>query len=157
VKKDKNLIALYPMDERGGKKIHNVVNNRYNLLIPNKFKVLKKNTLHLPCNVLKSSRANLRDTIVNLIGFIPFGYLLLVYLNSIQPLKKSSWQLIILTIICGIATSLIVEILQGYLPTRNSSITDLILNSSGTGIGIIIAVYLNAKTRSRGKPLSGLH
>ena len=40
---EKNLIALYPMDEQYGHVIHNASNERYNLLIPHKFKIFKKN------------------------------------------------------------------------------------------------------------------
>jgi len=128
------------MDEQGGKTIHNVVNDRYNLLIPDKFKILKKNFLQLSCNALKLNSSTLRDVAINILGFIPLGCFLFVYIFSIQSLKTPSWRLIILAILGGIAFSLIIEILQAYLPTRRSSLTDLIFNTIGSGIGIILAL-----------------
>ena len=148
--KEKDIIALYPMDEQGGKTIHNVVSDRYNLLIPDKFKILKKNFLQLSCNALKLDSSTLRDVAINILGFIPLGYFLFVYIFSIQTLKTPSWRLIILAILGGIALSFIIEILQAYLPTRNSSLSDLIFNTFGTGLGIILAfIFITLKTRSQ--------
>jgi VanZ family protein len=143
--KGKDIIALYPMDEQSGNTIHNVVNDRYNLLIPDKFEILKKNFLQLSCNALKLDISTLRDVGINIIGFIPLGYFLFVYIFSIQSLKTPSWRLIILAILGGIAVSLIIEILQAYLPTRNSSLTDLIFNTFGTALGVISARIFKIK------------
>jgi VanZ family protein len=91
--------------------------------------------------------ASLRDMGINIIGFIPIGYLLLVTIYSTKSSWISSWRLIYLVVVGGTAISLINEILQAYLATRNSSLSDLIFNSFGTGLGVIFAVIFKIKSR----------
>jgi hypothetical protein len=147
--KEKKFIALYPMDEQKGHLIHNALNNRYNLLIPDRFIILKKNFLKFSGDALKLNDTSLQDMLINIIGFIPLGYLSLVTICSIKSSWTSSWRLIILAVVGGTSISLFVEILQAYLPTRNSSLTDLIFNIIGTGLGVILALLLRLKTRSQ--------
>jgi VanZ family protein len=147
--KEKGVIALYPMDEQKGNLIHNALNNRYNLLIPDRFKILKKNFLEFSSSALKKKDTSRRDMIINIIGFIPLGYFLLLVFNLHgQYLKMSAWRLIFPAILGGMIVSLIIETLQGYLPTRISSLSDLIFNTFGTGLGIILAmIFITLKTR----------
>jgi glycopeptide antibiotics resistance protein len=88
---------------------------------------------------------------INIIGFIPLGYFLFLVFNLYsQPLKTSAWRLIIPAIFGGITVSLIIETLQVYLPTRISSLSDLIFNTIGSGLGIILAlIFKRLKTRSQ--------
>ena len=138
--KEKDIVALYPMDEKNGQKIHNAVSNQYHLSIPIRFKILKKNYLKLSSNALKLDGLSLRDMYINILGFIPLGYLLTVNVFSFISSRASTWRLIFWAILGGTLLSLFIEILQAYLPTRNSSLTDLIFNAFGTGIGLILAV-----------------
>ena len=139
--KEQNIIALYPLDEKSGQLIHNAVSNRLHLSIPAKFKILKKNFLDLSDNAFKLNGSNLRDLWINILGFVPLGFLLfLVFKSYSQPLKTSALRITILTVVGGTALSLFVEILQAYLPARNSSLSDLIFNSAGTGLGVILAL-----------------
>jgi hypothetical protein len=139
--KEKEILALYPMNEKNGISIRNVMNGDHNMLIPAKFKILKKNFLKLPCNALMLNGSNSRDIGINILGFIPLGFLLFLAINSYSnPLKTSAWCLLISAILGGIIVSLIIETLQVYLPDRHSSVTDLIFNALGTGLGVIFAL-----------------
>ena len=137
--KEIKLIAIYPMDEKNGQIIRNAVRNQFHLSIPARFKILKKNFLKLSVNSLKLNGSSLRDMNINIFGFIPLGCLLLVTIYSAKSSLTSSWRLIFLAILGGTVISLVVEILQAFLPTRNSSLTDLIFNALGTGLGVILA------------------
>ena len=69
--KEKDIVALYPMDEKNGQIIHNAVSNHYHLSIPARFRILKKNFLKLSGNALELNGSSLRDMRINILGFIP--------------------------------------------------------------------------------------
>ena len=146
------------MDEQKGNLIHNALNNRYNLLIPDRFKILKKNFLEFSGSALKRKDTSRWDMLINIIGFIPLGYFLFLVFNlHSQYLKMSAWRLIFPAILGGMIVSLIIETLQGYLPTRISSLSDLIFNTFGTGLGIILAmIFITLKTRPQKTSFSEL-
>ncbi|RLC29556.1 hypothetical protein DRH13_05565 [Candidatus Woesebacteria bacterium] len=55
-------------------------------------------------------------------------------------MKGKQWaqgRAFLIAIFIGMTVSLIIELLQSYLPTRDSSMTDLICNTIGTIIGVI--------------------
>ena len=149
--KEKDIVALYPMNEKNGQIIHNAASNHYHLSIPIKFKILKKNYLKLSRNALKLDGLSLWDMYINIFGFIPLGYLLMVNAFSFRSSRAATWRLIFLVILGGTVISLFIEILQAFLPTRNSSLTDLIFNALGTGLGLILAwIFIkNPAHRSR--------
>jgi VanZ family protein len=88
-----------------------------------------------------------RDFIINIVGFIPFGYLLLMYLVS-GKIKGGLFGLTLLAVIAGTGTSLVLEIVQYYIPGRTSSLFDLIANGIGTCIGVVYFL-LEKKVSSR--------
>jgi len=143
--KEIGTVALYPMDEQTGDIIHNISYDRYYLVIPKQFKGLKKNFLKLSRNSLNLSLKSFQDMSINIIGFIPFGYLVFRYIGSLRYQKSQMWQLIIMTIMAGACLSLIVEMSQTFLPTRYSSITDFIFNTTGAAIGASIAAAPHIK------------
>ena len=72
------------------------------------------------------------DMIVNLIGFIPFG-LALAFVG--KEAARSRWRMILRITAVGFLLSLFIEITQAWLPSRDSSILDLLLNTAGTFLG----------------------
>ena len=76
-----------------------------------------------------------RDFIINIVGFVPFGYLLLLYFVS-GNCKGGLLGKALLAVIAGTATSLILELVQVFIPGRTSSLFDLIANGMGTVIGV---------------------
>ena len=70
------------------------------------------------------------------IGFIPFGFFLSFWL-----IKGRQWApgcSYLIAIFLGVSLSLTIKLLQIYLPTRDSSMTDLICNTIRTILGVIV-------------------
>ena len=82
-----------------------------------------------------------RDIVRNLLGFIPFGVCFAAYLAFKTRLARR--RIFLLTVVAGGAISLTIELLQGFLPSRDSSMEDLICNivSSAAGALLFIGLY----------------
>jgi len=79
------------------------------------------------------SREYWRAVLKNIVGFVPLGFCFYLYLSA----RQDKWA-ILLTIVVGAIVSLMIEILQAFLPTRDSGMTDVITNTLGTGIGVLL-------------------
>lgn len=131
-----NQAMLYLFDERTGTIVNNKISSDYQLVIPPLFKTLKKEMLSLPRNLLKLNRSSILDILLNILGFIPIGFFLAIGISETRFHSKK--QIYILTIFSGLIISLIIEMLQTFLPSRDSSMLDLALNVAGTFIGVLI-------------------
>lgn len=80
------------------------------------------------------SRNNLRETIYNVVVFIPFGLLLSVNLKRAAFWRKLAFVFIF---------SLAVEIMQFVFAIGVTDITDVITNTSGGFLGLILYALLN--------------
>jgi VanZ family protein len=80
------------------------------------------------------------DVIANLLGYLPFGFLLFVALIRSGP---SVGVAALLACAGGTLLSLTMETLQNYLPHRVSSNVDLALNALGTALGVAIGAALH--------------
>jgi len=129
-----NPAALYPVNERQGNVIHNQVGSAGNLVIPRTFHKQRKSVLE---SNIQYDRSQLKDVCVNVMGFIPLGFLFATWLQYGVGVPRS--RVIILSVIAGVLTSLSIELLQACLPSRDSSLIDLIANSFGTGMGALAA------------------
>jgi VanZ family protein len=105
-----------------------------NLIIPKRFKPYKRAFLEEPSS-LKEIWTNIGDILINLLGFVPLGFLLSGYLNRRNCSGKSVF---VVAIVVGAIVSLVIEVLQAFLPTRDSSMTDVIANTLGTAIGFFV-------------------
>jgi hypothetical protein len=127
-------IALYLFDEGAGRVVHDQVDSAKDLVIPDRFFVLHEPFLERPWNEYYSGWSYWKDVGVNIAGFVPLGFFFYVYFSMVRRVRHP----VAVTAAFGFAVSLTIEVLQAFLPTRNSGITDLITNTSGTILGVIL-------------------
>jgi VanZ family protein len=128
-----SMTALYPLDEKEGNVVRDHVGRSPDMVIPKKFEPLRRAFLEPS---FKFDKSDLIDAVVNILGFVPFGLLVSAYLHRGMPFPKR--QAILLTILIGGLTSLLIECLQAYLPTRTSSLPDAINNILGAAMGAML-------------------
>ncbi|MBN9662369.1 MAG: VanZ family protein [Acidobacteria bacterium] len=118
--------ALYLFQEHSGSLLHSVSGSGPDLRIPQNYQIVDKLLLSWP------NRWNWNDILLNWAGFIPLGACLCL-LNRRSPVRA-----LLVTTLLGMALSLAIEILQIYLPTRDSDLTDVITNTLGTASGALL-------------------
>ena len=128
-------VSLYLFDEHSGTLAHDSVGNRH-LVIPSRFEVLKKTILVPPWEDFQLNRSYLMDILTNILGFIPFGFFFSAYLRVRKP--RSIYHVLFISLLIGGGLSLFIELIQVYLPTRSSQLTDVITNILGTVLGITL-------------------
>jgi hypothetical protein len=132
-----SLVASYLFDEGKGNVVHNHADPATNLLIPERFFVLRQQFLERPWDEFRSDWNYWKDVGINIGGFIPLGFFLRAYFSAIRKVKRATW----LTVTLGFSVSLTIEVLQAFLPTRNSGTTDLITNTFGTALGAVLCAW----------------
>jgi hypothetical protein len=125
---------LYLFNEGGGDAVHNQFDSLTDLVIPKRFFVLHEPFLERPWNEYYPGWSYWKDVGVNVAGFIPLGFFFFGYFSFLRRVKHP----IAITTAFGFAVSLTIEVLQSLLPTRNSGTTDLITNTFGTAVGVIL-------------------
>jgi VanZ family protein len=129
---NEHAMAIYLFDERAGNVVHNAVARGIDLRIPERYSLLHQVFLESPWKEFRAVRNYWIDLLVNIGGFIPFGFFFCAYWSFVRPIKHAA----LTTVVLGFAVSLTIEVLQSYLPTRASGTTDLITNTLGTILGV---------------------
>jgi hypothetical protein len=132
--KNDQPVALYTFGERAGSVVHNQIISRPDLSIPESFDIPYKPFLKAPWKEFYPNLAYLKDIFINIAGFVPFGFLFCAYLSAGQAGRKT----VLATIILGATFSFTIEVLQVYIPMRNSGTTDIFTNTLGTAIGALL-------------------
>jgi hypothetical protein len=132
VSDNESAVALYLFDEREGHVVHNQVRSGTDLYIPDRYMVLDQ-VLFLPFwEEFRPNWGYWEDVLINIAGFVPFGFLVCAYFSLARRIKTPA----LVTILLGFTLSFTIESLQAFLPTRDSGTTDLITNTLGTCIGV---------------------
>jgi hypothetical protein len=134
--------ALYLFNEGKGNVVHNQSDSATDLVIPERFFVLHEPFLERPWNEYYPGWHYWKDIGINIAGFIPFGFFFYAYFSLVRRLDHPA----VGTIAFGFAVSLTIEVLQGFLPTRNSGMTDLITNTLGTAVGMMVYKHRAVQT-----------
>jgi VanZ family protein len=151
-------IAYYSFSERAGLEIHNRVAGEPNLEIPKWFDLPHKAVLKSIAREYKPNWEYLSDVLWNIVGFIPIGFLFSAYFDC--TIRR--WRAILYAILTGGMLSFAIELMQLCVPSRKSSMSDLVTNTLGAAIGALLArpsfvqTVLNvSKTISAPRGISG--
>lgn len=136
--KSEGVVALYLFNEGKGSFVNNHVDSATGLLIPERFFVLHERLLAPAWREFFPTWIYWRNGGINIAGFIPLGLFFYAYFYMEQRIKHPA----VVTIVFGFALSLTIEILQAFLPTRDSGTTDLITNTFGTVLGVILSAWV---------------
>lgn len=142
-KKDKPL-ALYFFEEKGGVRAIDQSGESHHLKIPLRMHMFKKKILSSARSGFKLNNTINEDNIINLLGFIPLGFILAATFIKLGGTFKKHY--FVITISFCFIVSLIVEIVQAWIPSRSSDMQDLILNTFGALIGATILSFFNMWT-----------
>lgn len=136
ISSEEHAAQVYLFDEHGGPIAHNLYDASTCLIIPTHYFILHPRFLLAPWKEYHPAvRGYWYDTGINIIGFVPLGFCFFIYLSLLRSIRYPS----IAAVCLGLFTSLVIELLQAFLPTRSSDMTDLITNTLGTTIGVIIS------------------
>jgi hypothetical protein len=130
---DEHIVAHYAFTEGSGREVHGQPGSAPHLYIPEVFKVPHKKMLMWPWEE-SPDKLSVRDLSINISGFVPLGFVFLAYLTWHWHLKHPA----IATVLAGAAISLTIEILQEYIPGRDSGLLDIITNTFGTFLGALL-------------------
>jgi hypothetical protein len=134
--KDEGLAGLFLFDERSGNTIRNHINTGNDLIIPETFRAQKRLILDLNWKRAGLNRSFLSDVVINIVGFIGFGLVQGMFFISFPQMRKN--LALLMTLISGSALSLMIELAQVCLPTRDSDFIDWVCNTLGTLVAVIL-------------------
>ncbi|MGA7352387.1 MAG: VanZ family protein [Acidobacteriaceae bacterium] len=137
---DNDPLALYRFDERSGSVIQDRSAAGNSLLIRPRYFLLHPAFLQPVWKPFRSrwdgwmTRGYWSDVVINIVGFIPFGFFFALRFSLTPGIARPRLTALLL----GFAISLAIETLQYFLPTRDSSMTDLLNNTIGTALGVAL-------------------
>lgn len=127
-------VGLYLFNERTGNLVHNHAGSGLDLVIPETYTVVDQIFLEPFWKEFSMSGGFWRGILKNIVGFIPVGLCFFPYFSLVRHFRQAA----LITVLVGFLVSLTIEVLQAFLPTRDSGMTDLITNTLGTYLGVLV-------------------
>jgi hypothetical protein len=127
-------LALFPFDERGGDWAYNRIAAGPDLFLPQQYEIQDQAFLQPFWREFELSWSYFRGDVKNVVGFVPLGFFYYAWFAVKAPDRRAVRK----TVLLGFAVSLTIEVLQAFLPTRDSGTTDLITNTLGTWLGVVL-------------------
>jgi hypothetical protein len=125
-------VALYFFHVAAGRVIRNQAAEGPDLYIPRQFTVPDQIFLERPWSEYQSELSYWKNVFINIVGFVPLGFFFFPYFSLVHRSRRSA----MMTLLLGAAVSVTIEVLQAYLPTRFSGMTDVFTNTLGTAAGV---------------------
>lgn len=130
-----DAMARYSFAEAAGREVRNEIASGPSLEIPARFAIPHKGLLRPAGKEFRADRMYMIDVLMNIAGFIPLGLILCAYFGGTRGRCQA---ILIATVTCSIL-SCGIEVLQYYIPRRDSGTTDIITNTLGAAVGAMLA------------------
>jgi len=134
VGQDEHVLAIYEFNEHHGRVVHDSGGSHIDLSIPERYLIVHEKFLEPAWQEFHNDWGYWKNILINIGGFIPLGFCFYAYLTLASRLGRAA----LVTVILGAGVSITIEVLQAYLPTRDSGTTDIITNTLGTAIGVVL-------------------
>ena len=134
---------VYLFNEKSGPVVLDYSKHNNHLEIPTVSDLLERESFIFPFSHLDVNQVYVHDVAINLIGFLPFGFVLVSILYACGGIFRKNSMLIV--VISGFILSFGIEFLQSWMPSRSSSLLDLLLNTTGSYLGALVFVFLQKK------------
>lgn len=135
------LFLQYEFQKETEEKVFDHSGRDNDLLIPPYAKFATR--LLTPLEIVGIGRSFVMDAVVNVLGFIPFGLSLCIFLAGRTRLAFP--MVVAAGTLGGAAISLFIEVVQSQIPVRTSSTADLMSNTLGAGLGALIFAIIHAR------------
>lgn len=133
--------AVYGFREGMGSRIRNLVGSAPDLQIPEHFVMPQKPFLESPAREFKATWSYARSMADNILGFVPLGLIFCAYFAFTRSVRRA----IVYATFAGGTLSFVIEVLQYYVPSRGSGITDIITNTTGAALGALLVLLWRSK------------
>lgn len=123
----------YRFDKGPTEEVNNLAGNDYPLNVPKCMVILKKQFLRW--HEIRGWRVWSidQDMLINLLGFMPLGWMLCATFRRLGGFAGRHYRLLAVSL--AFLFSLSLEITQAWIPSRDSSLIDLIMNTLGAAAG----------------------
>jgi len=129
-----NPVAIYAFDEHEGNVARNKTGREPDLILAQRFQIPEKPMLQPAWKEFSLTWEYLADVLRNIAGFIPLGIVFYAYFL----LGRIPARAALLTVLIGASTSTMIEILQAFIPQRYSGTTDIVTNTLGATLGVML-------------------
>jgi hypothetical protein len=143
LKEQEGAAGLYDLRSASINLVRNLGRYGPDLVVPTTFHARSKHTLGWPTTWSSSTVA---DALENIAGFMPVGFLFVMAAGGIT--RRSLARVSIAAVSAAALLSLSIELLQVYLPSRDSSLADLLTNILGAALGSALAMVLMSWRKS---------
>lgn len=133
---DDHPALLYQFAKKKGGSAADLATGRYPLIIPQSSHLLQKIFFQTSLARPELNASLFLDIVINLLGFIPMGFVIAtLFVTPAGTLKKSA---ILWTVALCFSLSMLIEAAQAWLPSRSSQSLDVLLNTAGSLIGALV-------------------
>lgn len=82
-----------------------------------------------------NKKSGLHDKLSNLVLFMPYGLVGVLWLERLSP-----WRLLLL-LLGGLLLAFVLQVIQLYIPTRDALLTDALWNLFGLSLGLLLGLF----------------